>query len=58
MCTINFSPETPLYLIRKEVKKTIENFQNLVFLKDKKEISKKEEFELEIKNIKENSILF
>ena len=59
ICAVDFSPETPLYLIRKELKKSIENFQNLVFLyKDKKEISKEEEFELEIQDISENGILF
>ena len=59
ICAVDFSPETPLYLIRKELKKSIENFQNLVFLlKDKKEISKEEEFELEIQDISEDGILF
>jgi hypothetical protein len=59
ICNINFSPETPIYLIRKELEKSIENFQNLVFLlKDKKEISKEEEFKLKIQDISEDGILF
>lgn len=54
----SFSPESPLFLIRKELKTQIENFQNLSFLKDTKIITKEEEFETEIKDISESQIVF
>ena len=53
-----FAPETPLYIVRKEIKKNMEEFKNYVFLKSIIEITKEEEFETEIKDIEENGIIF
>ena len=57
-CSILLSPETPLYLVRKEIKKIKKEFQNGFFMQNINEITKEEEFETEIKDIEENGIIF
>jgi hypothetical protein len=56
--TSSFLPEYPLYLVRKELKNKIDDFQNLSFSQESKIISKEEEFEVEIKDISVDKIIF
>jgi len=56
--SISFSPEDPLYSVRKKLKQQLKNFENFVFINNEKEITKEEEFELEIQHISEDGIIF
>jgi flagellar biosynthesis GTPase FlhF len=54
----SFLPDSPLYSVRKEIKNKIENSQNLFFFHNSAIVTKEEEFELEIKDISEENIIF
>lgn len=56
--SISFSPEDPLYSVRKKLKQQLKNFENFVFINNEKEITKEEEFDLEIQQISEHGIIF
>ena len=56
--SISFSPEDPLYSVRKKLKQQLKNFENFVFINNEKEITKEEEFDLEIQQISEDGIIF
>ena len=54
----SFLSDSPLYSVRKEIKNKIENSQKLFFLHNSTIVTKEEEFELEIKDICEENIIF